>query len=280
LYAGRIYFGQEFSQVLKNTGFTQMLSKNRAKFIQGLQLRKNREEQGLFIAEGKKIVGEILRAGSDIKELYISEDFYLQNHSLINEKKTEVVHINPEELKKISTLKNPDDALAVCAIPAKRPDFTRPSETLVPYLDGIRDPGNLGAILRVCDWFGINTVFCSPDCTDLYNSKTIQASMGSFLRVEVIYLTLGDVLKEFSSLKIKLPVYAAQVQGASIYTQKEWKPGILLIGNEANGISKENLAYVDQSLSIPSFSGSGAESLNAAIAASLLIAEYRRKKLS
>lgn len=266
------------STINKNTGFNLMLSKNQAKFIQALHLKKNREKEGLFIAEGKKIVKEVLASGVRVRELFASEAFCTANESVIRSKGVKAHFITHDELKKISMLVNPDDALVVCEVPVRLPDPAQLGKDLALYLDGIRDPGNLGTIIRVCDWFGIKTVFCSHDSTEVYNPKTIQSSMGSFLRVNVFVSTLSELVEQVQQLGILCPVYGAFMAGENIYEMNEWKPGLLVIGNEAKGISEENSGLINQKLSIPAFSSPAPESLNAAIAASLLVAEYRRKK--
>ncbi|MBC7865206.1 MAG: RNA methyltransferase [Bacteroidia bacterium] len=257
-----------------------MLSKNHTKFIQSLHLKKNRETEGIFIAEGKKTVSEILASDWEIIEILASESFLNGHASHIGDRNIKTTAISSEELKKISALSQPDDAFLLCKIPAQNPDHKKLKGDLVLYLDGIRDPGNLGTIIRVCDWFGVQSVFCSRDCTELYNSKTIQASMGSFLRVNVFYEELEDVLRNCSSVGIELPVYGAFTEGENVFGLKEWEPGILIIGNEANGISEKNKELISKTVSIPSFSKKAPESLNAAIATSILVAEYRRKKLA
>jgi TrmH family RNA methyltransferase len=257
-----------------------MLSKNHTKFVQGLHLKKNREAEGIFIAEGKKIVSEILASDWEIVELLASENFVHHQKALIERRKIKTTVISAEELKKISTLSQPDDGFVLCKIPLPAVNHEKLKNELVLYLDGIRDPGNLGTIIRICDWFGIQTVFCSPDCTELFNAKTIQASMGSFLRVNVFYEELSSVLKNCAFHKIKMPVYGAFVEGENMYALKDWEAGILIIGNEANGISEKNKSLVGKKISIPSYSKNAPESLNAAIATSILVAEYRRKNNS
>lgn len=253
-----------------------MLSKNKIKYIRSLHLKKNREKEGLFIAEGRKIVSEILHSDIEVKMLLAGEKFIEQHKAVLKQKQVEAEVVAEEELRNVSALQNPDDALAVCGIQQKENDVRLLTKELGLYLDGIRDPGNLGTIIRVCDWFGIKTIFCSEDTTELYNPKTIQATMGSFLRVNIQYISLTEVMKALNAnQQFSIPVYGAEMEGENVFGFNEFKPGLLVIGNEANGIREETHKLLTRKISIPSF-GSKAESLNAAVAASILIAEYRR----
>lgn len=257
-----------------------MLSKNKIKYIQSFQQKKQREKEGYFIAEGKKIVSEILSSDWEVKALYASEFFFEQYTKNISLENIETCITEKEELKKISCLKEPDDALVICKIPTVDCDYKKIELDLVLYLDGIRDPGNLGSIIRVCDWFGIKSIFCSKDTTELYNPKTIQSTMGSFLRVNVFYENLVVVQENMKKLKMNFSIYGACVDGESIYASKGFEAGILVIGNEANGISIENKKLLTKKISIPSYTKNSPESLNAAIATSIIISEYKRQNSS
>jgi RNA methyltransferase, TrmH family len=252
-----------------------MLSKNKAKYVRSLHLKKNRESEGLFIAEGKKIVSEILAAKGPVTELYATHEFLEANEQHL-EGEFEIVPISHTELKTISGLKEPDDALAVCSIKENEIDYSKFGKQLILYLDSIRDPGNFGTIIRVCDWFGITQVICSMDSVDLYNPKTIQATMGSFLRVNIIYQELEIITQHLSEHKIQLPVYGAYMEGENIFEMKQFAPGILVIGNEARGISESVEKLIDRKISIPRISSNGPESLNAGIATSIILAEFTR----
>ncbi len=226
----------------------------------------------LFIAEGKKIVDELLQSHIDVVHLYTSGNYFGNKP---------FTKIDGDEMKKISTLTTPQNILAMCRIPAENsviPDF---SKELVLVLDDIRDPGNMGTIIRIADWFGINYIFCTSECVDAYNPKTVQASMGSIARVKVDYKNLRGVMQQCRDNHI--PVYGAKLDGANILQTQLTSHGVIVIGNESNGISEELGAYITHSLKIPAYPVSGkavsAESLNAAIATAILCAEFRREEL-
>ena len=256
-----------------------MISKTLQKYILNLQNKKAREKEKLFVAEGKKIVTELLESHLKIESLYAGADFIEKNKILIEKKKIKSHHVTTEDLKKISSLVHPDDALAICQITEHNPEFPDALNQMIVYLDDIRDPGNMGTIIRVCDWFNVPFVFCSKETVDLYNPKTIQASMGSFIRVPVLYTDLFSLL---SQLKLKysqkIPVYGTYVHGENIYEQKVFEPGILIIGNEANGIGKLAEQAINRKIAIPKINTGGPESLNASIATALMLAEFTRRK--
>ncbi len=262
-----------------------MLSKNQIKSIQALHLKKHREEQQLFIVEGKKIIKEVLSSSIIVQHLYATPLFMneAETVALLNTadktgfKREHTIEVSEEELKKISALTTPNSALAVCKIPANKIDYTAIANGLTLYLDDIRDPGNLGTIIRVADWFGIRQLICSPSTTELYNPKVIQSTMGSFLRVNVVYEELKNVLTKIEALNSSIPVYGAVLDGENIYSQSTLNKGIVVIGNESKGISEDTLKLLTHKIKIPSASASGAESLNAAIASSLIIAEFFRR---
>ncbi len=249
-----------------------MISKNQIKHINALHLKKFRDEEQCFIAEGIKVVDEILKNRSGIiKELFITEEYYQKNKELIKQNEIAFSRINDEELKKISTQNNPNQALAVCNYFKENKSSFDLSKNFSFYLDDIRDPGNLGTILRIANWFGINEVFCSPQSTDIYNPKSIQAAMGAFLRVRVNYMELKDVIGGK-----KIPVYGAVLNGKNIY-KEELKKGLIIIGNEANGISKTNLALISDPITIPAHGNNQTESLNAAMATAIICGEFFRQ---
>lgn len=251
-----------------------MLSKNQAKKIQQLHLKKNRSEQGIFIAEGPKLAQEILGSEVRVLEIYGTKE-WLQDFS--NEKRTAITEISEEELKKISTLSTPNQVMLICETPVHRLDLARMQNELTLYLDDIRDPGNLGTIIRVADWFGVKQVICSPGTTEIYGPKTIQSSMGSVTRVKAISLDFTELLADMKENKIAIPVYGALLSGENIYTREKLLPGLLVIGNESNGISEKVISGLTDRIKIPASSKNGAESLNAAVATSLVIAEFFRR---
>lgn len=250
-----------------------MLSKNQIKQIQSLQLKKIRDTEKLFIAEGVKSVLEIVETRpTQLKELYATAAFIEKNRSLIKSVSTPVIEINEEELKKISLQSAPNQALAVCHY---FPDTMIPpnfESGFYLYLDDVRDPGNLGTIIRLADWFGISTVFCSPGSCDFYNPKVIQSTMGAFLRVNVVFVELKTLINNYSVRAI----YGAVLDGKNIY-RESLQNGLIIIGNEANGINSENLRYINRPITIPANHNNGTESLNAAMATSIICSEFFRQ---
>lgn len=249
-----------------------MISKNHAKQIQSLHLKKNRDSARLFLVEGIKAVEELLQNGGIIKELFALAPFIKKNGELIEKNKIKYYEVSETELKQISMQTSPNNALAVCNFldeEAEKFDF---NSGFTFYLDDIRDPGNFGTIMRLADWYGISTIFCSPESCDFYNPKVIQSTMGAFLRVKVIY---GPVNKVISENNIQ-QVYGAVLNGKNIY-KEQLTNGIVLIGNEANGISKTNLDLINRPITIPAGREGGAESLNAAMAASIIASEFFRQ---
>ena len=249
-----------------------MLSNAQIKLVKSLHLKKNREQMHLFIAEGKKMVDELLESPHiEILHIYASGNYYGDKP---------FTKVTDAEMKKISALTTPPNILAVCKIPAESPAIPDLNKELVWILDDIRDPGNLGTIVRIADWFGISYIFCTAECVDAYNPKVVQASMGSIARVHIDYKNLRNVLQQSKDKQIK--VYGAKLDGANILNEQLSPNGVLLIGNESNGISPELSTYITNAIKIPSsphgLSG-GAESLNAAMATAILCAEFRRNEL-
>ncbi|MBY0478336.1 MAG: RNA methyltransferase [Chitinophagaceae bacterium] len=244
-----------------------MLSKNEVKYIQSLGHKKRRAEERLFIAEGSKILAEFIHEmPQQIFRLYATEDFF-QKHAEAQQIADKRV-ITDEDLQRISQLQTPNEALALIRyFPEQDTNLSSNGWSLA--LDGIRDPGNMGTIIRLADWFGIETIICSPDCADVYNSKVVQATMGSIMRVKIIEQELGDFLA-----KQNMPVAGAVLGGDQLASYQFPSSGILVIGNEANGISKELLPFLTQQVMIPRFGH--AESLNAATATGILLWELKR----
>lgn len=248
-----------------------MISKNQIKQVKTIHLKKGREEMNLFIAEGVKIAREILQhKPSIVQEVFAVESFYIDNRSLFG-KEIKITLVSNEELKKISTQISPNQVLLVCRylqLPLPDFDFT---DNFRFYLDDIRDPGNLGTILRIADWFGMKEIYTSEQSAELYNPKVIQSAMGAFLRVHVHVLPIERILSAG-----KLSVYGAVLNGKNIYREK-LQNGLIIIGNEANGIKKEYLDKITHPITIPSASSNQTESLNAAMAASVICAEFFRQ---
>jgi TrmH family RNA methyltransferase len=241
-----------------------LISKSDIKYIQSLAHKKFRDEERLFIVEGVKMVEELISSASDnIDRVFATKNWV--ERQLPNTVVTKLtVVIEEHELAKISQHKTPNEVLALVKFPKFQNEYNTDNK-LTLVLDQIQDPGNLGTIIRTCDWFGINQIVCSLDTVDNYNPKVIQSAMGSILHVEVIYRSLPTFLSTVQDI----PIYAAVLNGKSIHDIAIAKPSLLLIGNESNGISKEVLAFATEKITIPKLGQ--AESLNAAIASGIII---------
>lgn len=240
-----------------------MVSKNQIKVIASLQQKKYRALHQMFIAEGQKVIQELLQAGFALEQLLVTEPIF---ESVPASQRTLV---NAAELQKISALNTANNCLAVFKIPQAKPLI---QNGLILALDDIRDPGNLGTILRLCDWYGIGQIICSPQTVDLYNPKVVQATMGSIARVQVHYLDLKDFL-----VQTQLPVYGAFMSGNNIYYEKLPEEAVVILGNEANGISAEIENKIQNKIAIPRFGNlQQTESLNVASAAAIIVSEFRR----
>lgn len=258
-----------------------MLSKNQLKFVNSLKQKKFRAEYNLFIAEGTKIVPELLQSKIKVKQLFATVDFL--NKSKIDNS-IECIEVKANELERLSSLTTPNEVLAVCEIPEYLLNRDELSNKLTLVLDNIKDPGNLGTIIRIADWFGIDTIICSKETVDAFNPKVVQATMGSISRIKLHYLDLVEFFEEVKKMPTaicQLPIYGALIEGSSIYTKQLTTNGFIIIGNESKGISNNIISYITDKISIPSFShfksGEGeAESLNAAIATSIICSEFRR----
>ncbi len=240
-----------------------MLSKNQIKLITSLQQKKYRQMHQLFIAEGVKVIQELLESNFVLEHLYVTSPLF---KTVAMNKKT---LISDDELKKLTSLATANNCLAVFKIPNEQHIQT---SAIIVALDAIRDPGNLGAIIRLCDWFGITQIVCSNETVDVYNPKVVQATMGSISRVNVTYLDLLEYLKE-----VKLPIFGTFMDGKNVYKEQLPKEGILILGNEANGISKEVEQLVETKLAIPRFGAlQKTESLNVATATAIFLSEFKR----
>ncbi|WP_205461725.1 TrmH family RNA methyltransferase [Mangrovibacterium lignilyticum] len=255
-----------------------MLSKNKIKFIQSLARKKNREAEKLFLVEGDKMVAEALESPLSVRLLCATDEFLADNPKLAT-KAAEVVEATDDEIRKASLLQSPQHALAVVAMPEVQFDPNTLNNQLSLALDFIQDPGNLGTIIRLADWFGIEQLLCSENTVDCFNPKVIQASMGAIFRVKVHYLNLPDSLQQ--AQKHKLPVYGAFLEGQNIYQHQLSETGILVMGNEGNGISPEVEQAVTEKIHIPSFASNetGSESLNVSMATGICLSEFRRRQI-
>ena len=240
-----------------------MVSKNQIKLITSLQQKKYRKQEQLFFAEGVKVVQELLHSNFELQDLFTTKQDFL------TVPKNKVHAISEAELKKISALSTPNTCLAVFKIPKAKEMVDK---GLIVALDDVRDPGNLGTIIRLCDWFGIETLFCSEESVDIYNPKVVQATMGSISRVNVVYGNLEAFLSQ-----TKLPVFGTFMDGKNIYQEKLPKEGIIVMGNEANGISSSIEKLVSERIAIPRFGNlQVTESLNVATATAIILSEFKR----
>ena len=257
-----------------------MLSKNQIKLIKSLETKKNRKREGLFVAEGPKVVGDLLRAGYQPHSIFTTSQpstLHLQPSTLHPTPST--FNVTDDELHRISFLQHPQEVLAVFHIPTSAlnppPSPLHPQpHTLNLALDGVQDPGNVGTIIRIADWFGITQIYCSPDSADVYNPKVVQATMGSLAHVSITYCDLVPLLREAN-----IPIYGTLLDGLDIYQQPLSREGIIVMGNEGNGISPEVRQLVNHKLLIPNFNKNSetAESLNVAIATAITCSEFRRR---
>lgn len=242
-----------------------MLSKNQIKLIKSLSQKKIRQQLGLFTVEGIKGIREFLNSDFVLERLFTTQ-------LIFDTAESSTIIISEVELKKISTLQNPNTAVAIFKIP----EPVHPKhEGLIVALDDIRDPGNLGTIIRLCDWYGVRDVVCSLNTVDCYNSKVVQATMGSLTRVHVTYMDLETYLKSVHGA-----VFGTFMTGENIYKASLPQEGVVILGNEANGISEALSSKVEQRLTIPQFGSSKfTESLNVANAAAIVLSEFRRRTI-
>lgn len=250
-----------------------MISKNKIKFIRSLELKKNRTKEGLFVAEGHKVVGDLLALQP--ARLIVATAEWIKGKILAQE--TEVIEVSEEELRKVSFLQHPQQVIGVFRQASSSFGFSDiDTSQLSLALDGVQDPGNLGTIIRIADWFGITHIYCSPDTADVYNPKVVQATMGSIARVRVEYGNLPGMVE---SLPADVPVYGTLLDGDNIYQQNLENRGLIVMGNEGKGISPALAAKVNRRLLIPNFpeGRATADSLNVAIATAIACAEFRRQ---
>ena len=232
-----------------------MLSRNQIKFIKSLKQKKFRLQHQLFVVEGEKIVNDFLNSDWKIEQIYATKQW-----------EGDAVEVTSKELERISSLKTPNKVLAIIKIPKRKSVI---SGNLVLALDAVKDPGNLGTISRLADWFGVQHVICSQNCVDLYNPKVVQATMGSICRIQVQYLNLKSTLENMTDYKI----CAAVTDGQSIFSVEKSEKRIVLLGSESHGISNELIELANQKITIPKSENSKAESLNVANACGIILAQ-------
>ena len=264
-----------------------MISKNLLKLIRSLETKKGRKKENLYVAEGPKVVGDLLCHYHAVR-LIATEEWFVHNR-LTPRPEIDAV-VNEEELKRISFLQHPQQVIGLFELREQKPDHIssadEPSSNLILALDGVQDPGNMGTIIRIADWFGITDIVCSEDSADAFNPKVVQATMGSIARVNITYTNLVDYLK---NQPVGTPIYGTLLDGENIYTEELTRYGIIVMGNEGKGISQPVRQLINRRLLIPAYQSNGeimqghqesrdkAESLNVAIATAITCAEFRRR---
>lgn len=250
-----------------------MLSKNKIKFIRSLEKKKYRNETACFLAEGNKLVADILPFFEC--ECLLAKSSWLAAQGDIRTK--ELILAEENDIEKVSLLKTPQDVLAVFRQPHYVLDNEILKKELSLVLDGVQDPGNFGTIIRLADWFGIHRVICSQDTADVYNPKTIQATMGAIARVQVFYVSLPDWINE----REDIPVYGTFLEGKNIFTEPLSPFGLIVMGNEGKGISRPVEKQITRKLYIPNYppEAESTESLNVAVATAIVCSEFRRKQV-
>lgn len=249
-----------------------MITKAKITEIKSLADKRERDARGTFVAEGIKLVGELIGSKLRVTEVFALEQAcdslpHFHNISVVT----------PKEMERISHLKTPSSVVALVEIPRWELDMRHLERSLSLALDDIRDPGNLGTIIRLCDWFGIGDILCSPSSADCFNPKVVQATMGAISRVRVHYVDLPEILERMAP---NTPIYGTFLEGGNIYKTQLRENGIILMGNEGRGISPETARYVTDKLCIPSYPAAGktSESLNVAVAAGIICSEFRRRQ--
>ena len=250
-----------------------MLSKATLKLISSLEQKKYRKESGLFVAEGGKCVNDLLVCGLKTEKILATEEWLSSNRI---EGGRQVTVVSEEELKRASFLRTPQGVLALFRQPEYMIDNDAPAKRLCLALDDVQDPGNLGTIVRIADWFGIEEIYCSSGCADIYNPKTVQATMGAIGRIRIYYTDLPSFLAQ---IKDKAPIYGTFLDGEDMYEKRLDEKGIIVMGNEGKGIGKECAQHIGERLFIPNYPAgrSTSESLNVSTATAIICSEFRRR---
>jgi TrmH family RNA methyltransferase len=251
-----------------------MISKNQIKNISTLHQKKFRKELSLFIAEGPKVVDEFLHSDLKIAEIYGLENWVTKNILLLKKINCPYFIVTEAELARISALQAPNEVLAVCKQPTYAEKNIDTKANLYLYLDGVSDPGNMGTIIRMADWFGIKQIFCSGNCAEAFNPKVVQSTMGSLARVNFYNMSLPEACK-LTDVK---NIFGANLGGENLYTTTIPKKCMLVIGSESHGISTENTSLLTKHITIPQAKGGTTESLNAAVATSIILSEAFRQQ--
>lgn len=245
-----------------------MITKADIKYIVSLQLKKQRQKYGQFLVEGEKSIAELLKSEYKIDNIYANREWIAENKASC--KKIRTTEVSESELNALSFHQTPQKAIAVVEIPATRLAAKDFNQKLSLALDNIQDPGNMGTIIRIADWYGIKTIICSKGCTDVYSPKCVNSTMGSFARVNVYYEDIISVSQKFGQ-----PIMAAVLDGENIHTMEGVRQGLLVIGNEGHGIDNSILNIAQYRLTIPRYGG--AESLNAAVSAAIIVDQLKAK---
>ena len=248
-----------------------MLSKNQIKKLRGLQRKKERTSSGLYIVEGKKIVEEVINSSSPWVALYATSTWFQSHTEYLSQENC--FEVSEKDLELVSSLKTPNEVLLVLKQNDSGVFSDVMTEDLVMALDGVKDPGNMGTIIRLADWFGVKHILCTSDSVDQYNPKTVQSAMGSIDRVQLHYGDLEVMLKSLNTHQI----YACDLDGDSVYTSKFYDKSILVMGSESHGISNEILQLANHKITIPNFSSSSIDSLNVATATAIVLSSFRSK---
>lgn len=247
------------------------MTKNDIKFIQSLKQTKFRKENKMFVVEGNKLVSELLASNFNVENILITESWMEKFPEMASSLKYYEI-VNAKQMEQMSSMVTPPGIIATAHTPSYNINPENAANEIILALDGINDPGNLGTMIRTADWFGINKIVCSNDCADAWQAKTIQSTMGSIFRIQIMETDLREFLSN-----INAPIYGALMEGENIFTKKiEKKNGVIIIGSESHGIRKDVLPLVTSPIHIPRGKGSQTESLNASIAAAIIIAEVCR----
>jgi len=249
-----------------------MLSKSKIQLISSLSIKKFRDEYGLFVAEGTKLTLD-LASTFNCKLLIATKEWLISNNQV---RTSEIIEVDLNELRKISNQKNPQGVIAIFEKPTNNWNSNDLKHQLAIVLDDVQDPGNLGTIIRIADWFGITNIFCSEHTADAYSPKTIQATMGAIARVKIHTVNLVDF---FDTIDNEIPIYGTFIDGRNMYKESLTQNGIIIMGNEGNGISNEIEKFVSTKLSIPNYpmGEPTSESLNVSVATAIVCAEFRRR---
>ncbi len=247
--------------------------KSEIQMVRSLGEKRTRLEMGLFVAEGEKFIRELIDSSLRVRKIYVTDDAELEDG--FDGEQVEL--ISGAEMGRISQLKSSNNSLAIVEMPRYLLDIESLVGRLAIVLDGVQNPGNLGTIIRLADWFGIEDIICSPTCADCFNPKVVQATMGAILRVRIHYTDLVPFMER--TQKLQIPIYGTFLEGDNIYNRELTKDGIIVMGNEGQGVSAEVAQYIDQRLYIPPYPADcqGSESLNVAIATAIVCSEFRRR---